>query len=146
MQTLGDVITWGLIIAALIIVPYKIARAWLWPVVKSFFSSAPVVMSRPAIPDHPVAPLSIQTDEKQIPDRPTISEPSRNEMLDIFRLMRRYGIPREEARPILKAAGLKLDNNLWTAAAPPEDEYTTPIAGRSTKAVFDADYPYEPVP
>lgn len=40
MQTLGDVVTAGLILAALIIVPYKLAKAWLWPFVK------PLIMSR----------------------------------------------------------------------------------------------------
>ena len=40
MQTLGDVVTAGLILAALIVVPYKIAKAWLWPYLK------PMIMSR----------------------------------------------------------------------------------------------------
>lgn len=46
MQTLGDVITWGLALAALIVVPYKLAKVWLWPVVKQFFVRSPDVMSR----------------------------------------------------------------------------------------------------
>lgn len=40
MQTLGDVVTAGLILTALIVVPYKLAKAWLWPVIK------PMIMSR----------------------------------------------------------------------------------------------------
>mgnify|MGYP001579838186 FL=1 len=40
MQTLGDVVTAGLILAALIVVPYKLAKAWLWPYLR------PVIMSR----------------------------------------------------------------------------------------------------
>lgn len=40
MQTLGDVVTAGLILAALIVVPYKVVKAWLWPYIKS------VIMSR----------------------------------------------------------------------------------------------------
>lgn len=35
MQTLGDVITALIILAALIVVPYKIAKAWLWPLIMS---------------------------------------------------------------------------------------------------------------
>jgi hypothetical protein len=35
MQTLGDVITAGMILAALIVVPYKLAKAWLWPHIMS---------------------------------------------------------------------------------------------------------------
>jgi len=59
MNTLGDLIMAGLIIAAVAIVPYKIAKAWLWPIVRPAFVSlfsgptvnhsgdrAPVVMSR----------------------------------------------------------------------------------------------------
>lgn len=42
MQTLGDVITAGLILAALIVVPYKLAKAWVWPYVR------PLIMSRVA--------------------------------------------------------------------------------------------------
>lgn len=40
MQTLGDVITALIILAALIVVPYKLAKAWLWPYVQ------PLIMSR----------------------------------------------------------------------------------------------------
>lgn len=145
MQTLGDVIMAGLVIAALIVVPYKIVKAWVWPIVKSFFMSSPEVMSRSEDSASHEAPSSHRQTVEQT-DRPAVAaEPSREIMLDMFRLMREYGIPRERARPILKAAGLKLDNNLWTEAAP-EEEYTTPIANRPTKAVFDPDYPYEPVP
>ena len=35
MQTLGDVVMTGLIFAALIVVPYKIAKAWVWPMIMS---------------------------------------------------------------------------------------------------------------
>ncbi|HWP90065.1 MAG TPA: hypothetical protein VNM70_19450 [Burkholderiales bacterium] len=39
MQTLGDVITAMLILAALIVVPYKIVKAWLWPVARDSLMS-----------------------------------------------------------------------------------------------------------
>lgn len=51
MQTLGDVITAGLILAALIVVPYKLAKAWLWPYVK------PLIMSRSeGVRSYPLSP------------------------------------------------------------------------------------------
>jgi hypothetical protein len=39
MQTLGDVVTFVLILAGLIVVPYKLAKAWLWPPVRDLFRS-----------------------------------------------------------------------------------------------------------
>lgn len=103
------------------------------------------VMSRAAAAPALSAALSLQTDSRQTADRPALSEPSRQIMFDVFMLMRKYGIPREEARPVLKAAGWKLDNNLWADAAPPDPERLTPIAGRPTRAEFqtDPDYPYQ---
>jgi len=148
MQTLGDAITWGLIIAALIVVPYKIAKAWLWPVVKDFFVSAPDVMSRSEDDDRPVA-LSALRQTAPTDNRPReVALISRDVMLDMFRLLREYNVPREKARSVLKAAGLPLDNNLWTAAAPDDDTHLTPIAGRPTKAQFeqDPDMAYEAPP
>lgn len=150
MHTLGDVITVGLAIIALIVVPYKLAKAWLWPGIKARFvnsseDSAPVVMSRSEFRPSPSMPSSLQTDSAKVSDRRMIPAPTQNEMLDIYRLMREHNIPREKARPVLKAAGLPLDNNLWTQAAPPEpeaEEYVTPIAGRPTPAQFK--YPDEP--
>jgi len=35
MHTLGDVITALIMLAALIVVPYKLAKAWLWPALMS---------------------------------------------------------------------------------------------------------------
>jgi hypothetical protein len=51
MQTLGDVVMAGLIFAALIVVPYKIAKAWLWPAIK------PLIMSRSeGVRSYPISP------------------------------------------------------------------------------------------
>lgn len=47
MQTLGDVITAGLILAALIVVPYKLVKAWVWP---SIMSRSEGVRSYPLSP------------------------------------------------------------------------------------------------
>ena len=48
MQTLGDVITWALIAAAVVFVPYKIAKAWLWPYIKPMMS---VLFGGPTVKD-----------------------------------------------------------------------------------------------
>lgn len=104
------------------------------------------VMSRNENAVPPSTPLSQrqtapQTDRQAVP--PVLP---RNVMLDMYRLMRKYGIPREEARPIIKAAGVPLDNNLWTLAAPDDDTQLTPIAGRPTSAQFQDDLEFHPPP
>lgn len=122
---------------------------WLWfyiarPILEDFGiirvnsseEDAPDVMSRSNETPPQNIPSSLQTDNRQTADRPAAPPISRDVMLDTYRLLRKYGIPREEARPILKAAGLPLDNNLWTEAAP---VHVTPIAGRATRAAFDTD-------
>lgn len=119
--------------------------------VKSLEGGAPAVMSyeeeRP-----PENTLSSQRQTAPQTDRhPTAPSLPRDVMLDIYRLLRAHNVPREKARPALKAAGIPLDNNLWTEAAPPEEEseYSTPIAGRTTKATFHPDDPaleYQPPP
>ncbi len=148
LNTLGDVITWGLIIAALIVVPYKIAKAWLWPIVKDFFVSAPDVMSRSEEDDRPAAPLLLQTDDRQTPRPAQWPKLTPDETLDICKVLRRRGFLRDEARLIFRAFHQPLDNNLWAAAAPDEDTHLTPIAGRPTKAQFeqDPDMAYEAPP
>src|SRR5262245_30378584 len=45
LQTLGDVITCVLVLASLAVVPYKLARVWLAPQLKSL--AALFIMSRP---------------------------------------------------------------------------------------------------
>ena len=105
----------------------------------------PSVMSLSESTTHAGAASSLQTDSRQTADKPPPAAPSRDVMLNTYRLLRKYGIPREEARPVLKAAGFPLDNNLWADAAPPEPARVTPIAGRPTRAEFqtDPEYPYE---
>lgn len=80
-------------------------------------------------------------------DSPSDRQPiSRDVMLDIYRLLREHNVSRERARPVLKAAGIPLDNNLWTAALE-EGAIVTPIAGRVTRANFaDPDLDYQPPP
>jgi len=107
--------------------------------------AASVVMSRSDQESAPSVPSSLQTDSAA--DRQTANAPafSRAVMLDTYQLLRRHGVTREEARPVLKALGMGLDNNLWASAATPDDPHITPVAGRSTNAQFDPDYPYRPL-
>lgn len=118
----------------------QVARLWAWLIdyrpVKHSQQNTSEIMSRSESDDRPVVASSLRQTAPQTDDRPMIAEPTRDEMLDIFRLMRAYGIPREDARPVLKAAGLKLDNNLWSQAAPPEPDHHTPIVDRPTNAKF----------
>jgi hypothetical protein len=103
-------------------------------------SGAPEIMSRKPISAAPSMPSSLQTDSRPIPDRRMMPVPMQPEMLDIFKVLRARGVTRTEIVGLWRAAGLPFDNNLWTAAAPDEDDtHITPIAGRPTRAQFDVD-------
>lgn len=108
------------------------------------------VMSRAGEGSLQHAPSAVTADARQTPDRRMIPKPTPEEMLDVFRVLRAAGVDREKLRPSWKAAGLPLDNNLWTQAAPlpPEEPQTiTPIAGRPTDAKFhDPELSYQPPP
>lgn len=99
------------------------------------------IMSRSEETHAPSMPSSLQTDGRQTADRQPAAQPSRDVMLDTYKRLRKLNMSRDEARTMLKALGLPLDNNLWTQAAPAEDEIirVTPIAGRPTKAQFETD-------
>lgn len=118
--------------------------------VKKYVVARPRVMSQPTHDVLPSIPSAVQTDDRQTTDRPAPAVPPRDVMLNSHKLLRKYGIPREEARAMYKSLGLPLDNNLWTEAAPtaPADDagHVTPIVGRPTSARFDVtdlDYPYQ---
>jgi len=116
--------------------------------VRKYVEVRPRVMSRSDSTPPLSSPSSLQTDNRQTADKPLPPAPSRDVMLNTHKLLRKYGVPREEARPVLKALGLPLDNNLWTDAAPTDDApHVTPYVGRPTSARFetDADYPYQPI-
>lgn len=118
-----------------------ILESWgTYPVV----NSSPVVMSRAEDDTIENPPLSLRQTDPQT-DRPPIT---REIMLDVYKLLREHNVSRERARPILKAAGIPLDNNLWTQAAPPPEPISvTPIAGRPTNAEFrDPELTYHPPP
>lgn len=106
------------------------------------------IMSRGA--SAPLANMasSLQTDNRQTADRPTMPVPTTEEMLNIFRVLRAAGVKRDALRGPWRAARLPLDNNLWTQAAPPEPPTVTPIAGRPTAAQFqdDPELTYEAPP
>jgi len=112
--------------------------------VKAVKHSQPI-MSRPPHDTTENTPLSLRQTEVQT-DKPALS---REIMLDIYRLLREHQVPREKARPVLKAAGIPLDNNLWSQVAPPSQEPTelTPIAGRPKSGQFhDPALEYQPPP
>lgn len=75
-----------------------------------------------------------------------------DQLLTLYVLLRTSGVTRDRATPALKAAGIPVNNNLWTRAAPTpppaeDGEYRTPIAGRATSAVFETgELAYEPPP
>jgi len=107
------------------------------------------VMSRSEDASIDIARSDLRQTVAQTPDQTALLTYNRAGMLDIYKLLRKYGIPREEARAALNAARLPLDNNAWADAAPPPPQNVTPIAQRPTNAVFenavfeiDPDYPY----
>lgn len=138
-----------------------IGFVWFWIVrpiledygiirVNNYEDDTPVVMSRSEDNDSPSTASSLQTDSRQTVKHDQSSAPTPEQYLTLFRALRAAGIQREDIRPALKAVGLRLDNNLWTKAAPitqdtDDAEYRTPIVGRPTSAKFetDADYPYQ---
>lgn len=101
-------------------------------VVKRSDTAAPVVMSREEDNEwrSGLSDLRPDTDQTQT------TTYNRAGMIDIYRLMRKYNIPREEARAAFQSAALPLDNNQWAKVAPPAP-HVTPIAGRATNAVFE---------
>lgn len=112
---------------------------------RSTVKSSRIVMSRPMDEVKNNPPSALGTDSGQAsdgqPPRPMKSE----ELLTVYRLMRKYNIPREEARAALKGANLPLGNDVWTDAAPPpvEPVEKAPISGRPLppSAKFHEDEP-----
>jgi len=114
-------------------------------IVKRLDDNRVAVMSRDPISDAPsTVSAAMRQTGTQTPDRRMIPAPTREQMLDIFKVLRAANIKRETIAGPWRAAGLPLDTNLWSAAAPDDDTHITPIAGRRTSAQFesDPDYPY----
>lgn len=140
-----------------------LSAGWLWfyiarPIleaygvirVNDYEATAPVVMSRSEDSAALSRPLSPQTDSGQTDRPPLQTQPGRAELLTLYKTLREAGISREKVRPVLKAVGIPLDNNLWADAAPAEPDataasYVTPIVGRATSARFETDpeFPYQ---
>jgi hypothetical protein len=74
------------------------------------------------------------------PDGRTDTDPiGRTELLTLYKVLRKYGVPREEIRPALKGVRVPLSNDVWAAApANTNDAHVTPIA-HPTRAVFEQD-------
>lgn len=113
-------------------------------------SNGPVVMSRASSPAPQHTASALETDVRQTPDKPMMAVPTPEQMLDIFKVMRAAGIKRETIGAVWRAAGLPLNNNVWSKAEPlpPEPLTVTPIAGRPTSAQFadDPELVYHPPP
>jgi hypothetical protein len=123
--------------------------AWLKPVVLRVWPARPPEIMSSATPKPMSSPaLSLETDAPKAPDRPMMPVPTKEQMLDIFKVLRAAGVSREAIGPAWRAAGLPLNNNLWSDAAPPDDEIVTPYAGRVTKKDYYPDRPdleYKPL-
>ena len=116
--------------------------SWLlgW-LVKTYDRLRAGAMSSAVAGDQKSRPSSLETDARQTPDALAPSKMKAEELLTVCRLMRAYGIKREDAQAAFTASGLPFNNNVWASAAPPPASHITPVAGRPT----DADFPYQPI-
>lgn len=110
--------------------------------VNDSLEESPALMSR-VKESAPVEPLSSKDGQSDGRTDSLLYE--RGELLMFYKLLRKYGVAREEARPVLKAMRIPLSNDVWADAAPPEVAHVTPIVGRPTNARFetDPDFPYQ---
>lgn len=144
MWSIGDIIIWGTLAIGIIPVAKLVWKSFIQPRVSTITPSAlPVVMSNRPVPPTPSASPSLETDAPKAPDRPMMPVPTRDQMLDIFKVLRAAGVGREAIGPAWRAAGLPLNNNLWSDAAPDPDEdmILTPIARRPVDGKY---YPNNP--
>ena len=119
--------------------------------VKDYETPPAAVMSRPETAAPPFIPSSLRTDDGRTETTTPQPKFTEEQLLTLYALLRSSGVTRDRATPALKAAGIPVNNNLWTRAAPPapteDGEYRTPIAGRPTSAVFETgELTYEPPP
>lgn len=128
------------------------ARKWLkLPTIGNLYARLVSIVSSLSTPDimsntRPSEPSesAVQgTDAPSLAPPPAIFVPAYAQTFDGCKLMRGYGLTREQAREVVKAFGGAFPNEMWTQVAPsPSDGQTvTPIAGRSTKATFHYDDP-----
>lgn len=88
-------------------------------------------------------PMAARPRTDEAPDGRTPPQPTRDEQRTLYRLLRAHGITRDEARAALRPFGIAIGNDVWAASAPADDDadYTTPYAGRRTKAQYYPDSP-----
>lgn len=99
----------------------------------------------------PSRSLSLETEPQTDRQTEQTAKIRAEELLTLFKLMRKAGIGREDAQAACKASGLPFNNNVWRDAAPPskavqpadenDDELITPYAGRRTRASYYPDQP-----
>jgi len=134
-----------------------VAAPWLWArvramqytdrrrpsyhVVKPSAERDTIVMSRS---EYQALVDRLSSQDGQRDGRTDSAPPSRDDLITLYRILRKYGVPREEIRAALKGVRVPLSNDVWAAAAPaePPAQYVTPIVGRPTSAQFDPDFPY----
>jgi hypothetical protein len=112
-----------------------------------------VIMSRPEYATPLSTPSSLRTDDGRTETTAPQPRFTEDQLLTLYALLRSSGVTRDRATPALKAAGIPVNNNLWTRAAPPapadDGEYRTPIAGRPADAALfreSGELAYEPPP
>jgi hypothetical protein len=141
----ANFVVWLIVLVAIgfvMMVLFKVA-VWYGSRVNNSDDAAPVVMSRSA-DGAPVDRASSK--DGQNDGRTDSDQVGRAELLTLYKILRKYGIPREEVRPALKGVRVPLSNDVWANAAAPvaeedDGEIVTPYAGRRTKASY---YPEQP--
>lgn len=110
VHDLGDLITLGLVVAALIVVPYKIAKAWIWPLIvgrpvnhsdQPPPARAPVVMSNDRAEDRPMWAVADPVATMTTPARQPIATPDNDDNAGLTDNAPATPIP-SEAREIIR--------------------------------------------
>lgn len=145
---IGALLGWAIVVYAV----WYFARKWLklpsivaivQRIVSTFFAPPLADITSSPRPSEPSEPAVLRTDAPSPAPEPAIFAPTYAQIFDGCKLMRGYGLTREQARDVVKAFGGAFPNDLWTqvAPAPTEGQTITPIAGRATKAKFEYDDP-----
>lgn len=155
MHTLGDVITAALIVAALIVVPYKLLKAWVWPLVRPIIMSRYVAVPAPNKKSSSHRPYATEQagtiDRNSVPDlAEQIGNTPDDDLLDILAQVRTVtGEYRYAESRIARFIGGRVEDRITQvrAARGIPSAYHTPIAQRRTAAAFPQDDPdlvYQP--
>lgn len=101
--------------------------------VNDYEDGEPIVMSRGQNNDREISSSSLQTRPQTASDQTEDPRARRAKLLDTYRVLRKLGMNRDDARALLKPWDIPLDNNLWSQAAPPPEEpqEKAPISGRA---------------